>query len=80
MQLMKLFLAAALMAGAVGAVGSEAEPAEPCLMCHSKAEFENIDAATIADALGDAGIPAHGSFQDLTEEQLAAIVKALTGR
>jgi hypothetical protein len=79
MQLMKLVLTAVLMAGTATAVSSESDPAEPCLMCHSKGEFENIDAAAIADALGDAGIPAHGSFQDLTEDKLAAIVKALKG-
>lgn len=76
MQLMRLFLAAALMAGTTTATGSDAEP---CLMCHSKGDFENIDADGIAEALADDGIPAHGSFRALTEEQMAAIVAALTG-
>lgn len=76
MQLMRLFLAAALMAATACAMGSDAEP---CLMCHSKGDFENVDAEAIAGALADEGIPAHGSFRALTEEQMVAIVEALTG-
>jgi len=48
-----------------------------CLMCHEGEEFEGMDVAAVQEALADPGIPAHGSFAELTEEAVAALLEEL---
>jgi hypothetical protein len=46
-------------------------------MCHEAAEFEGMDAAAVREALADPGIPPHGGFADLTEEEVAVLLEEL---
>jgi hypothetical protein len=48
-----------------------------CRMCHDAEEFEGMDAAAVREALADPGIPPHGRFADLTEEEVAALLEEL---
>ncbi len=53
-----------------------ADPAA-CMMCHGANEFEGMEAEAVKDALADPGIPAHGRFQELTLEEVKALLEAL---
>lgn len=48
-----------------------------CLGCHSASEFTELDVATTQEALNDPGIPPHGPFADLSEEEVQALLDAL---
>lgn len=48
-----------------------------CLGCHSASEFAELDVATTQEALSDPGIPPHGPFADLSEEEVRALLESL---
>ncbi len=71
---MRRIAAFALLSGA--AAFSVADPSA-CLGCHSSGEFSEMDLATIQEALSDPGIPPHGPFAELSEEEVQALLESL---
>ncbi len=71
-------LAALMVAVLAGftAVPVSAAPAD-CGNCHAPAEFEGMDPAEVREALADPGIPPHGKFAGLSEEEVEALLEAL---
>ena len=61
------------------AAASAAGAADPndCGNCHDSAEFEEMTAAEVREALADPGIPPHGKFADLSEEAVETLLEAL---
>lgn len=49
----------------------------PCGMCHGPAEFEGMALEEIREALADPGIPPHGRFAGMSEEELEALLESL---
>lgn len=49
-----------------------------CLNCHDAEEFSEVDVAMVAEALADPGIPPHGRFAGLTDEEVEALLAVLT--
>lgn len=71
---MRHIAAFALLSGA--AAVSLADPSA-CLGCHSAGEFAGMDLATVQEALSDPGIPPHGPFAELSEEEVRALLESL---
>ena len=69
-----LMLALVLSLGLGNAV---ADPSA-CLNCHAAGEFSAMDSKAVAEVLADAGIPAHGAFAELTEDEVKALLEALS--
>jgi hypothetical protein len=65
-----------LSAAAFAAIPAWADP-NPCGMCHSPAEFEGVALEEIREALADPGIPPHGKFAGMSEEELEALLESL---
>lgn len=71
---MQRILAIAFLAGSASV--TVADPSA-CLGCHAADEFSEMDAATIKEVLADPGIPPHGRFVELSEEEIQALLDAL---
>lgn len=62
----------------LGLASAAAADPSACLNCHVAGEFSDMDATVVREALADAGIPAHGRFAELTEDEVKVLLEALS--
>ena len=65
-----------LLGAGFTAISANADPSQ-CGNCHDPSEFEGMAPAEVKEALADPGIPAHGKWAGLSEEEVKALLEAL---
>ena len=75
-RLISLILLGTAFAALSVSAKANADPSQ-CGNCHDPSEFEGMAPAEVKEALADPGIPAHGKWAGLSEEEVKALLEVL---
>ena len=73
---MQRMISLILLGAGFTAISANADPGQ-CGNCHDPSEFEGMAPAAVEGALADPGIPAHGRWAGMREEEGKALLEAL---